>query len=325
MPNAPWATTTAGPNPSDLYADPGKGYAGTSNAVSMTTPGMEPIYETYVDEEGLSHSVIVGYQNSDAAAQQNVNDLREIYKLQGGSAGGTAIENRQMLDQLRSVLLGDPTIAQQTLTQMGWTGTVDDFKALSPAQQNVWAHEHAAATKGVVNQYGWNSTYGGFYKDPNTGVIDFTKWWDGSASGYDANMNPTSAATMHPGVAASYKVKAETEASMNAAMQKALASNPQIAQKVGQVGQPVPATTAQAPTAIKPPVIGVPNPPGPPIQPPNVTAPGFPDNGEVKIMPAPGRPMPPYQPGIGATQPYQPTPSGAPPADVRIRNASRIR
>jgi hypothetical protein len=206
---------------------------------------------------------------------------------------------------------------------MGWTGTVDQFKALTPAQQNVWAHEHAAATKDTVPvTHGWAAQYGGFYKDPNTGVIDFTKWWDGSASGYDANMNPVGTGpTMNPSTAAGNKYKAESQADMNKALQQTVAGNPQFAQMAGQVGQQVPSTPAQP--VIKPPVVAPPPTQPPPIGqppalgvPPIATAPGFPDNGEVRIMPAPGRPMP--SPSPTAT-------TGMPPSEVRIRNASRIR
>jgi hypothetical protein len=178
MPNAPWATANTGPNPSDLYPEPPQGqyYGGAQTGVAMQ-PGVEPIYDTYTDADGISHSVIVGYRNVQAAAASWAQDKAKLQSMQGGQAGGTDIENRQMLDQLRSVLLGDPATAQQTLASMGWTGTVDQFKALTPAQQNVWAHEHAVATRDTVpTRYGWNSMYGGFYRDPNTGVVDFTKW-----------------------------------------------------------------------------------------------------------------------------------------------------
>jgi hypothetical protein len=143
-------------------------------------------------------------------------------------------------------------------------------------------------------------------------------------------MNATSGATMHPMAAYSAKLRAETQRSGAAMLQHGLeanpnlASNPWIKQALGQAGQPVPATPGVAvPKPVAPPS-GAPGPipggiPKPIVTVPpsgDVQLPYFPDNGEVRVMPAPGRPNMP---------PAVPNDQGQTPSDVRIRRASRIR
>lgn len=175
MPNAPWAQAPSAPPTQNVF--------GVGPANQQLPAGTTPTYEMN-GANGMSHG-----------DGSNANDPSLIY------AGGTVVVDTAMLDQLRNIVLGDPNEAQRVLHEMGWQGTVDDFKALTPAQQNVWATQNAASTKTAIaggRTYEQNqqsqylhkmlSDYEVFYKDPVTGVYDFTKWYDGSTSGYDANM-----------------------------------------------------------------------------------------------------------------------------------------
>jgi len=205
--------------------------------------------------------------------------------ISGEGLNAWADPGAESLAQLNSLLAGDRAEAQRVLKGMGWRGSVEEFQALTAAQRAAFVRDNGVNGKATFHGNG-DPMLAGFAKNAD-GSYDFTRWHDGSPSGYDANLNPIPGQNpTHPWLKAVEKLAPGINPAAGAPVDWTGGQRPQGAQPGGtQPTEMAPPVTMPVARPVTGP--GTTPPPSPRIAAPTITPPTMPTIRQPQMATAP--------------------------------------